>query len=249
MTVSPTARHEADRICAAGVTADSLSRTEKTRAVLVREAAAREHAQQLAREGSDLPGAGSAGSGGGGDSGALGHAKNADKSRRRAAKTAGATERVSGVGGGYATTGGYPPAFLRTLDLKLSVQRCLGGARLARAAELAARTTQFNTATPRPRAEVRATLEALVATAAGGEVWTMTAVDRFGDHGVVGLSLPSHSDRPPAFASHHHAHHHSHHGSSGRRSGCLCWTGRPAACCWSQLAAGCWRWRLAPQHL
>lgn len=185
-------RREADRIESSAVsaggfstiTAAAASRTEKTRAVLARAAAAAEHAAQLEllqrqqlNAKTDTATAN------------VGHAKMADKSRRRAAKAAGAISRVSGAGGGYATTGGYPYEFLCTLELRLKLQQYdprAGGqaATLDRAAELAARTTQFNTAMPRSREQMRAILEAV---AGCGEIWTMAAVDRFGDHGIVGV--------------------------------------------------------------
>jgi hypothetical protein len=186
-------RREADRMAAAGgTTADAASRKEKTRAVLARAAAERQW-QEEANEAAVLKVDGDKAepdaAGAGGASGVGGHVKGADKSRRRAAKAAGAASRVPGTGGGYATTGGYPPAFLQTLDLHLTIQRCdvaSDRACLDRVAELAARTTQFNTVLPRPRASMVEILPAVVEEA-GGELWTMRAVDRFGDHGVVGV--------------------------------------------------------------
>lgn len=75
---------------------------------------------------------------------------------------------IVGVGGG--NQGGYPVSFLKTLDLKLSLRccQCSGGPELRRAAELAARTTQFNTAAPQPQEKALALLEQLLAD--GGEV-------------------------------------------------------------------------------
>ena len=78
------------------------------------------------------------------------------------------------VGTGGGNQGGYPVSFLRTLSLKLSFRccRCNSSSELNRAAELAARTTQFNTAAPQPREQALALLEQLLAS--GGEVRTRT---------------------------------------------------------------------------
>ena len=140
-------RMEADRIGASPVTADAASRTEKTRAVLARAVAAAEYISSNEK-----------------------HNIGADKTRRRAARQAGAVDRAPGVGGG--NQGGYPVSFLRTLELKLTLRccRCNTDPYLNRAAELAARTTQFNTAVPQPQDKARALLERLLAS--GGEVRT-----------------------------------------------------------------------------
>ena len=78
------------------------------------------------------------------------------------------------VGTGGGNQGGYPLSFLRTLGLKLSFRccRCGSDSELNRAAELAARTTQFNTAAPQPQEQALALLERLLAS--GGEVRTRT---------------------------------------------------------------------------
>ena len=180
---------EARRATAGGVSEDASTRTEKTRALLARAEAAALYAP--APSGGAEPSRG-------------------DKGRRRAAKAAGASERMPGTGGGYATTGGYPLAFILTLELKLVLRRhsaCeVGGVPpalqhatrqsngLARAAELAARTTQFNTGVSlpfqkwgEPQDALLRLFESLVGSG-DGEVWSMSAADRFGDHGTVGVA-------------------------------------------------------------
>jgi len=181
---------EAGRLEAAGVSDEAAARTELTRALLARAAAA---------EAFSAPAAPAPPRAGG------------DKTRRRAARAMGARARVPGTGGGYATVGGFPISFLRTLQLRVLLrrhgaaevgapppalqrpQRAASG--LARAAELAARTTQFNTAAALPFAKWGAPQAALLAqfellvSSAEGEAWTMTASDRFGDHGTVGVML------------------------------------------------------------
>ncbi len=178
---------EAARCVAAGVTADAASRTEKTRALLARAAAARAFQQ----------------------SSTLRAAGRGDKGRRRAARVFGARSRVPGTGGGYATVGGFPVSFLRTLALKLVLRRhsasevgaappalqdaTRASSGLARAAELASRSTQYNTAVALPFAKWGAPQEARLAqfealVSCHGEIWTMSAVDRFGEHGMVGVA-------------------------------------------------------------
>ena len=187
---------EVQRCEAVGVTADAASRTEKARALLARAAAAAAFGKAEA--------AGARRAGG-------------DLARRRAAREKGARLRVSGTGGGYATVGGFPEPFLRTLELRLTLRRhdaSEAGAAppalqspaqltsgLARAAELAARSTQFNTtvALPfhkwgAPQAARLAQLEQLVLHGAG-EVWSMAAVDRFGEHGMVAVAALDGSSR------------------------------------------------------
>ena len=75
---------------------------------------------------------------------------------------------IVGVGGG--NQGGYPVSFLRTLDLCLRCCHCTRGPNLTRAAELAARTTQFNTAAPQAQEQAMALLTHILAS--GGEVRT-----------------------------------------------------------------------------
>ncbi|MDC0672154.1 HAD-IIIC family phosphatase [Nannocystis radixulma] len=70
--------------------------------------------------------------------------------------------------------------FLRGLEIKLHVTRA-SGADVPRAAELIARTNQFNTTHERIG---RDTLEAL---AQGGKVWCMHASDRFMPYGLTGV--------------------------------------------------------------
>jgi hypothetical protein len=62
-----------------------------------------------------------------------------DDHDQRAATSAGAAQRSAGAGGGYATVGGYPRDFLKTLGLRLTFQRCRAhdSEMLRRAAELA----------------------------------------------------------------------------------------------------------------
>jgi HAD superfamily phosphatase (TIGR01681 family) len=187
---------EAERCVAAGVTDDAASRTEKTRALLARAAAAAEF------EPADAPAEAAPA--------AEPAAGRGDRTRRRAARAVGARLRVPGTGGGYATVGGFPLPFLRTLSLSLTLRRhgasevgaappalqnsARASSGLARAAELAARSTQFNTAVAlpfakwgAPQAGRLAQFESLVADGRG-EVWTMTAADRFGEHGMVGVA-------------------------------------------------------------
>lgn len=186
---------EADRCASAGVSADAASRTEKTRALLARAAAAEAFTDN------DPPDDITHG---------LGPRIGGDKTRRRAARTMGARLRVSGTGGGYATVGGFPLTFLRTLSLSLTLRRhcaaeagapppalqtpSMPSSGLARAAELASRTTQFSTAVAlpfrawgAPQAARLAQLEDLVQSGCG-EVWTMSCRDRFGEHGMVGVA-------------------------------------------------------------
>jgi hypothetical protein len=79
------------------------------------------------------------------------------------------------VGAGGGNQGGYPVSFLRTLDLKLKLRCCRNNndSDMNRAAELAARTTQFNTASPQPQEQARTLLDQLLAS--GGEVRVCTA--------------------------------------------------------------------------
>jgi hypothetical protein len=150
------------------VSADAARRTETTRALLARAAAAA--AFEPPRGEREEP------------------RVRGDRTRRRAAAAAGARARVAGTGGGYAAVGGFPLPFLRTLQLRLTLRCCCGddSDALARAAELAARATQFNTASAAPRDALLARFQQLLA--AGGEVWTLAAADRFGDHGTVGVA-------------------------------------------------------------
>ena len=77
---------------------------------------------------------------------------------------------VLAVGAGGGSQGSYPVSFLRTLDLKLKLRCCCGSSDpdMNRAAELAARTTQFNTAVPQLQEQARTLLDQLLAS--GGEV-------------------------------------------------------------------------------
>lgn len=107
------------------LTHDTLTRTEKTRAVLARARAAAaagyiagissESPNTLTAEQVDIMGIEVW-------SGHQRHSAKADKRRRKAASKAGAQQRVPGTGGGFATTGGYPKAFLRSLELRLKVR-------------------------------------------------------------------------------------------------------------------------------
>ena len=102
------------------------------------------------------------------------------------------------VGTGGGNQGGYPLSFLRTLGLKLSFRccRCGSDSELNRAAELAARTTQFNTAAPQPQEQALALLERLLAS--GGEVRTRT-FQQSAPYFVVMLSvLTATKERPKA---------------------------------------------------
>ena len=260
-------KFEADRLSEKPLTADAATRTEKTRAVLARAQAAAAYAdtgQQLSEASESKVVAGDVAISGTYPASSGGGRMNMARSRRRAAKLAGARHRAAGTGGGYATVGGYPLPFLRTLEihitlnhlradstasnamisaetvlcsllvsvwkeLAITIHSCIvcdprkapvlmcvwgcvsdyslmrrrcktAGAGLARAAELAARTTQFNTAHPQEIDAARLLLEALVLGGSGsrsGEVWTMSASDRFGDHGVVGVVALQHPQHRP----------------------------------------------------
>ena len=177
-----------------GVTFDAASRTERTQALLRRAEAARQHSSGPARGG---------------------HSKGGDKRRRKAAKAATGVSRVSGTGGGYAKTGGYPDSFLKTLDLRLCLRELdlldHSSEGLRRACELAARTTQFNTALPSPEKEVQKTLETILR--GGGQVWEMRLppspflslyhtckrAHACSTHThTLQLNLPLHPDNPPS---------------------------------------------------